>query len=124
MNEENKWNYAIYARLMDSASEESVESQIETCLADARKRGFSVPDDHIFRDESVTKTFGNRPGMKRLLDAALSETHPIDIVVVDKNSRFSRKSHEMLSIYSALSRAGVKVRVVIRDPTRQWPKST
>lgn len=104
---------AVYARLTRSPNEEAVDVQVESCLAHARKQGYFVSDNHIFRDEGRDSsiTFSTRPGLKRLLDSACIETHPFDIVIVDKNSRFSRKSHEMLRVYSTLSRAGVKVQV-------------
>lgn len=105
---------AIYARTLRLRSGyETVESQIEICLAAAREQGLEVADDHIFADSRDKKvTFRERLGIKALLDAARSETHPFQIVFIDKNSRFSRKFPEILGIYSALSRAGVKVRVV------------
>ena len=111
---------AIYARTLRlrSGHHETVESQIEICLAAACEQGMQVAEDQIFVDSRDKKiTFRKRLGIKALLDAARSEAHPFDVVLIDKNSRFSRKISEILSIYSALSRAGIKVRVVSGDPS-------
>jgi site-specific DNA recombinase len=106
---------AIYARNLRwrSSKEEPVEEQIETCLAAAREQEMLVTEGHIYCDNRRSDvTFGKRVGLNGLLDAARSESHPFDIVLIDNNSRFSRKYFEILSVYSALSKAGVKVRVV------------
>ena len=131
VNEENGSHQAtkcaIYARAVRSPNQ-SVESQIEICLTDARQQGFVVVDSHIYRDEGRDRyiSFGERPGIKGLLDAARSEARPFEVVLVDNNARFSRKYQEMLSVYSALSKAGVRVRVALTrhiDPVQAlWMK--
>jgi DNA invertase Pin-like site-specific DNA recombinase len=105
---------AIYARTLRLRSGiESVESQIETCSAFAGDQGLLVADGHIFCDQKNSNvTFSDRSGLKDLLDAARSESRQFGVVLIDKNSRFSRKYWEILGVYSVLSEAGVKVKVV------------
>lgn len=118
---------AIYARALRwrSHNEEPAESQIETCLGAAREHGLLVASGHIFRDDRDSHiTFSERQSLKDLLDAARSENRPFDVVLIDNNIRFSRKSHEILSVYSALSKAGVKVRVVRPQHSEVSPAAT
>lgn len=105
---------AIYARTLYLRSGiEKVESQIEICRAAARREGLQVSERHIFTDNITSRVkFHERSGLKGLLDAARSKAHPFEVVLIDKNSRFSRKFYQILGIYSNLSKAGVKVRVV------------
>jgi DNA invertase Pin-like site-specific DNA recombinase len=108
----------MYARGVRSP-EQSIEAQIQCCRAEARNLGLHIPDHLIFRDEGRNRylAFDERPGLKALLDAARSEARPFDVVIVDANYRFSRPFQEMLSVYSALSRAGVSIRVAGTMPS-------
>lgn len=112
-------NCAIYARTLRLRSGiERIESQIETCLAAASEQGLLIADEHIYCDQrNQNVTFRDRPGLKDLLDAARRESRQFDVVLIDNNSRLSRKSGEILCIYSALSKAGVKVKIVPKRST-------
>ena len=107
-------NCAIYARTLRMRSGiESAEAQIATCLSAASEKGLRIADGQIYCDQkNHNVTFRDRPGLKDLLVAAQSKLRKFDVVLIDNNSRFSRKSSEILCIYSALSKAGVRVKVI------------
>jgi site-specific DNA recombinase len=103
---------AIYARksteqngVADEAR--SVTRQIEHAKAYARKKGWTVSEEHIFVDDGISGAeFERRPGFQRLL-ASLKPRPPFQFLVVMDESRLGRESIEVSSLLKQISLAGV-----------------
>ena len=101
---------AIYGRIStEKQNPLSPDDQIRKCREYAQARGLQVLDAHIYRDEGLSGTGVDRPGLARLLDAALSPARPFDAILVDDTSRLSRSTQDALSIFARLNFAGVQL---------------
>ena len=101
---------AIYARVStEKQNPLSPDDQVRKCREYAQARGLCVLDAHIYRDEGLSGAGADRPGLARLLDAALSPARPFDAILVDDTSRLSRSTQDALSIFARLNFAGVQL---------------
>ena len=101
---------AVYARVStEKQNPLSPDDQVRKCREYARSHGFQVLDAHIYRDEGLSGAGADRPGLTRLLDAALSPARPFDAILVDDTSRLSRSTQDALSIFARLNFAGVQL---------------
>jgi site-specific DNA recombinase len=101
---------AIYARIStNKQSQLSPESQIRKCQEAAAARGFRVTDRHIYRDDGISGVGADRPAFQRMMAAALTRPCPFDAIFVDDTSRLSRTTEDALSIFRALSFAGIQL---------------
>ena len=101
---------ALYARYSsDLQRPTSIEDQLRICREYANSRGFEVLLDHIYTDEALCGVGADRPGLCRLLAAALSSPRPFDVILVDDSSRLSRNTANALSMFEKLSFAGVRL---------------
>jgi DNA invertase Pin-like site-specific DNA recombinase len=93
--------------------------QIKNCRKAARKHGWVIKDRYIRSDEgrSLIQPMSNRRGLGYLLAAAEGGTCPFDCLLIDDNSRLSRKVSEILSVYSTLSRYGISIHVASSEFT-------
>jgi site-specific DNA recombinase len=60
-------------------------------------------------DEALCGVGAERPGLCRLLAAALSSPRPFDVILVDDSSRLSRNTANALGMFEKLSFAGVRL---------------
>jgi DNA invertase Pin-like site-specific DNA recombinase len=124
MKEENRQDSpkkcAIYASTVRSRKE-SIEAQVETCLAEALKHDWVVADHHIFRDKGLKRNLASseRPGLRALLKAARSKPRPFDWVLVDAGYRLSFRSSEIFKLYSTLKKAGINLGVALNTNVAQ-----
>ncbi len=101
---------AIYARYSsDLQRPTSIEDQIRICREYANSRGFEILNEHIYTDEALCGVGGERPGLCRLLAAALSFPRPFDIILIDDSSRLSRNTANTLGMFEKLNFAGVRL---------------
>ena len=101
---------ALYARYSsDLQRPTSIEDQLRICREYAISRGFEVLDEHVYVDEALCGVGAERPGLCRLLAAALSSPRPFDVILVDDSSRLSRNTANALSMFEKLSFAGVRL---------------
>ncbi len=101
---------AAYARYStDKQRIDSIEDQVRKCREYAKRKGFQLLSEHIYTDEAVSGATDDRPGLRRLLDAALSTPRPFDVILTDDTSRLSRKFSNSLHIFERLQFAGVRV---------------
>jgi site-specific DNA recombinase len=101
---------AIYARYSsDLQRPTSIEDQIRICREYANSRGFEILNEHIYIDEALCGVGGERPGLCRLLAAALSFPRPFDIILIDDSSRLSRNTANTLGMFEKLNFAGVRL---------------
>lgn len=102
---------AIYARFSsDSQREESIEIQVEQCLAYIERRGWSVGE--IFTDYARSGTNDKRPDFQRAI--AAGEAHEYDVLVYLKNDRFARNVEDSRRYKRRLKNAGCRL-VSVRE---------
>ncbi|WP_390891628.1 recombinase family protein [Edaphobacter flagellatus] len=101
---------AAYARYSsDLQSPRSIEDQLRICREYAHARGFIFLEEHVYTDEALSGVGADRPGLGRLLDAALSPARPFDIILLDDSSRLARNTKDALSIFERLNFAGIRL---------------
>src|SRR5262245_40907197 len=107
---------ALYARKSNSQHStdddaKSVVRQIENARTFARAKGWTVADAFVYADDAIsgaeTRKLVNR---QRLLDAALSDRPPFQVLVMRDASRFSRRDgDEAFGELKRLAQAGVAI---------------
>ena len=101
---------AAYARYSsDLQSPRSIEDQLRICREYAHARGFFFLEEHVYTDEALSGVGADRPGLGRLMDAALSPSRPFDIILLDDSSRLARNTKDALSIFEKLNFAGIRL---------------
>jgi site-specific DNA recombinase len=101
---------AIYARVStEMQSRASIDDQIRKCRQYAEAHGLQILDGHIYRDEALSGVGADRPGLKRVLQLALSVAPPFTAILVDDTSRLSRTTEDALTIFKRLNFAGVQL---------------
>jgi len=101
---------ALYARYSsDLQRPTSIEDQLRICREFAASRGFEVLSDHVYVDEALCGAGAERPGLCKLLAAALSVPRPFDIILIDDSSRLSRNTANTLGMFEKLNFAGVRL---------------
>jgi site-specific DNA recombinase len=101
---------AAYARYSsDLQSPRSIEDQLRICREYAQSRGFLYLEEHVYVDEALSGVGADRPGLIRLLDAALSSGRPFDIILLDDSSRLARNTKDALTFFERLSFAGIRL---------------
>jgi site-specific DNA recombinase len=101
---------AVYARIStDRQNPLSIDDQIHKCSEFAKPREWKVLEDHVYRDEAISGTTDDRPGLQRLFSALKIRPCPFDVLLVDDTSRLSRKTRDALGIFERLNFAGVRL---------------
>lgn len=101
---------AAYARYSsDLQSPLSIDDQLRICREYAKSRGFVFLDEHVYTDEALSGVGADRPGLGRLMDAALSAARPFDVILLDDSSRLARNTKDALSIFEKLNFAGIRL---------------
>jgi site-specific DNA recombinase len=101
---------AIYARVStEMQSRSSIDDQIRKCRQYAEVHGLKILEEHVYRDEALSGVGADRPGLKRILQLALSVAPPFTAILVDDTSRLSRTTEDALSIFKRLNFAGVQL---------------
>src|SRR3984885_9549905 len=99
--------YARYSS--DLQSPRSIEDQLRICREYAHARGFVFLEEHVYVDEAVSGVGADRPGLGRLLKAALSPARPFDVILLDDSSRLARNTKDALGIFERLNFAGIRL---------------
>src|SRR6267154_4516364 len=101
---------AIYARVStEMQSRASIDDQIRKCSQHAESLGLKVLEEHLYRDEALSGTGMDRPSLQRLLRSALNKEKQFDVILVDDQSRLSRRTENVLWICRQLEFAGVQL---------------
>src|SRR6266403_456216 len=104
---------AAYARYSsDLQSPSSIEDQLRKCRECAALHGFQFMDEHIYVDQAISGVGADRPGLRSLMAAALSQARPFDVMLVDDSSRLSRDTKDALSIFERLNFSGIRLNAV------------
>lgn len=114
---------AIYARKStDQAGiaddQKSVARQIQHAREYSSRKGWIVPDEHIYVDDGISGAeFANRPGFTRLMNA-LRPRPPFEVLVMSEDSRLGREAIETSYALKRLLQAGVQVWLYLEDKQR------
>ena len=101
---------AAYARYSsDLQSPLSIDDQLRVCREYAKARGFVFLEEHVYVDEALSGVGADRPGLGRLLNAALSPSRPFDVILLDDSSRLARNTKDALGIFERLNFAGIRL---------------
>jgi DNA invertase Pin-like site-specific DNA recombinase len=101
---------AAYARYSsDLQSPLSIDDQLRICREYAKTRGFVFLEEHVYIDEALSGVGADRPGLGRLLSAALSPSRRFDVILLDDSSRLARNTKDALGIFERLNLAGIRL---------------
>jgi DNA invertase Pin-like site-specific DNA recombinase len=97
----------------------SVSRQVEHATLYARRKGWTVPEAHLYVDDGISGAlFGAaRPGLARLLNA-LSPRPPFDVLVMSEESRLGREAIETGYTLKQITDAGVRIFFYLEDRER------
>jgi site-specific DNA recombinase len=105
---------AVYARYSsDLQRESSVENQIRKCREFASLKTWTVLDEFVLADASISgAAVAPRKALQALIAAAASKPRPFDRILVDDTSRLARNVADALKMVERLTYYGVGVTFV------------
>lgn len=100
---------AIYVRVSTTrqAPQQTIEQQRERLVTHVREQGWSLREEHIFRDEGYSGSILARPGLDRLRDAA--RNREVDRVLVTAPDRLARNCVQQMVLLEEFARVGCPV---------------
>lgn len=114
---------AAYVRVStDDQMELSPDSQMEKIREYAVKNGLLLLSEYIFHDDGISgRAADKRPGFQQMIATAKDPSHPFDVIIVWKFSRFARNQEESI-FYKSILRSKCKVDVVsVSEPLIAGP---
>lgn len=114
---------AAYVRVStDDQMELSPDSQMEKIREYAAKNGLLLLSEYIFHDDGISgRAADKRPGFQQMIATAKDPSHPFDVIIVWKFSRFARNQEESI-FYKSILRSKCKVDVVsVSEPLIAGP---
>lgn len=114
---------AAYIRVStDDQLELSPDSQLEKIREYAARNGLLLLSEYIFHDDGISgRAADKRPGFQQMIAAAKDPSHPFDVIIVWKFSRFARNQEESI-FYKSILRSKCKVDVVsVSEPLIAGP---
>jgi site-specific DNA recombinase len=105
---------AIYARVSTTrqAQAQTIEQQLDRLRAAVAEHGWTLEEEHVYRDDGYSGAGLSRPGLDRLRDhAALAE---LDLVVVTAPDRLARNYVHQVLLIDELGRHGCQVEFLDR----------
>ena len=100
---------AIYVRVSTQrqAQTQTIDQQLDRLRAHAAKRGWPVPDEHVFRDDGYSGSSLRRPGLDRLRDQA--GVARFDVILITDPDRLARNYVHQVLLLEELQRHGCRV---------------
>lgn len=114
---------AAYIRVStDDQMELSPDSQMEKIREYAAKNNLLLLSEYIFHDDGISgRAAEKRPGFQQMIATAKDPSHPFDVIIVWKFSRFARNQEESI-FYKSILRSKCKVDVVsVSEPLIAGP---
>src|SRR5881392_928264 len=105
---------AVYARVSTprQAQAQTIEQQLDRLVAAVTERGWTLHEQHVYRDDGYSGASLGRPGLDRLRDhAALAE---LDAVVVAAPDRLARNYVHQVLLIDELAGHGCRVEFLDR----------
>src|SRR4051812_4323843 len=105
---------AIYARISKDDGDgrsESVQLQIKKAREFAAANGWSVSEEHIFKDEGISGAeYVNRPGLHQLMASVPKRGKPpFEFLILSEASRLGRDTARNLVYVVDLTEHGVRI---------------
>jgi site-specific DNA recombinase len=100
---------AIYCRVSTTrqAQQQTIEQQRERLVAHVRAQGWTLREEHIFRDDGYSGSILARPGLDHLRDAA--RNRELDRVIVTAPDRLARNYVQQMVLLEEFARGGCAV---------------
>lgn len=115
---------ALYIRVStDDQAELSPDAQKRLLLDYAKKNGIIISNDFIFSESVSGRHVQKRPEFQRMIGIAKQPSHPIDVILVWKYSRFARNQEESIVYKSMLKKDHVEV-ISVSEPLVDGPFGT
>ena len=113
---------AAYIRVStDDQLEYSPDSQLKLIRDHAKRDGYIIPDEYVFKDDGISgKSADKRPAFRLMIATAKEDNPPFDSIFVWKYSRFARNQEEAIMYKNLLKKRGVDVRS-ISEPSSDSP---
>lgn len=112
---------ALYIRVStDDQVELSPDAQKRLLLDYAKKNGIIISNDFIFSESVSGRHVQKRPEFQRMIGIAKQPSHPIDVILVWKYSRFARNQEESIVYKSMLKKDHVEV-ISVSEPLVDGP---
>ena len=114
---------AAYIRVStDDQMELSPDSQLAKIREYAAKNGLLLLSEYVFHDDGISgRAAEKRPGFQQMIATAKDPSHPFDVIIVWKFSRFARNQEESI-FYKSILRSKCKVDVVsVSEPLIAGP---
>ena len=114
---------AAYIRVStDDQMELSPDTQLEKIREYAAKNNLLLLSEYIFHDDGISgRAAEKRPGFQQMIATAKDPSHPFDVIIVWKFSRFARNQEESI-FYKSILRSKCKVDVVsVSEPLIAGP---
>jgi site-specific DNA recombinase len=114
---------AVYARVSTQrqAQAQTTEQQLDRLRAHAQAQGWSLPPEHVFRDDGYSGATLRRPGLDRLRDVAANAR--LDRILITTPDRLARNYVHQVLLVEELGKHGAEVefldRPMSRDPHDQ-----
>ena len=117
-------NGALYIRVSTADQTElSPDAQQRLLLDYAKKNGIVIAKEFIFEESVSGRHADRRPKFQEMIALAKQDSHPIDVILVWKYSRFARNQEESIVYKSLLKKSGVDV-ISISEPLIDGPFGT
>ena len=112
---------ALYIRVStDNQAELSPDAQKRLLLDYAKKNGIIISNDFIFSESVSGRHVQKRPEFQKMIAIAKQSSHPIDVILVWKYSRFARNQEESIVYKSMLKKDHVEV-ISVSEPLIDGP---
>ena len=112
---------ALYIRVStDDQAELSPDAQKRLLLDYAKKNAIIISNDFIFSESVSGRHVQKRPEFQRMIGIAKQPSHPIDVILVWKYSRFARNQEESIVYKSMLKKDHVEV-ISVSEPLIDGP---
>lgn len=105
---------ALYARVstLHQAQTQTIDQQLIRLQAYAAEHGWSIPNEHIFRDDGRSGATLNRPGLDHLRDAA--RAGELDRVLITEPDRLARNYVQQMIVMDELTHNGCPIEFLDR----------
>ena len=112
---------ALYIRVStDDQAELYPDTQKRLLLDYAKKNAIIISNDFIFSESVSGRHVQKRPEFQRMIGIAKQPSHPIDVILVWKYSRFARNQEESIVYKSMLKKDHVEV-ISVSEPLIDGP---
>ena len=115
---------ALYIRVSTADQTElSPDAQKRLLLDYAKKNNIVISNDFVYMESVSGRHAQKRPEVQKMIATAKHASHPIDVILVWKYSRFARNQEESIVYKSMLKKDGVEV-ISVSEPLIDGPFGT